>query len=429
MAAFTHPPVQILKETAKVARAVAVTLVRIVLCAIPRSSSVWVFGSSRGCKYGDNSMYFFRYCQRETNRCCIWLSRSDAIVRQLREEGLRAYQAHGIRGIYYGLRAQWHIVDVDSSDTSRVTSEGALLLNLWHGIPLKDIRRFSSGVRSGVGRGWIADFILHYRCAADRRYLVHPNRIQTPELVKAFHLRPENILLANLPRNVALEPGFKREEYLLGGTCRELDELGEALRPFGKVVGYFPTWRDEGQDLFLGMLAPEELRELNDFLQEHGIVLLTKWHRCSFAEYQQPGVSRTAQSIDSVLAQCSNIISLPFHTDLNSVLPQVDLLVTDYSSALFDFLLSDRPQLFYPYDLETYRQQWGFLFPYEQTMPGPIVRSGRELQAELKAFSEDPAGYGTRWQAARARLRDLVFETRESSARIVACMEEITSIR
>jgi|GEM_PF-3218364 len=410
-------------------RHLLVSIAKALLGLIPRDSSIWVFGGSLGRKYGDNAMYFFRYCQRETTRKCIWLTRSDEVLAKLRGAGFRAYRANSLGGLYYGLRARWHIFDVCVDDTHRITAQGALLLNLWHGIPLKDIRRIKGNTVGNLGSGPLARFILRHRHPVERTYLVHPNRFQIPELLDTFFLRAENVILANLPRNVVFEAGFRAREYWLEETMGEIDRLKERLSPFRKVIGYFPTWRDQGQDLFLGMRTPEELRQLDDFLRAHGIVLITKWHGCSFAQYQHAGASQTAESIDAILGQCASIVSLPFHTDLNSVLPQVDLLITDYSSVLFDFLLSNRPQLFYPYDLEDYRKAWGFLLPYEQTMPGTIVRSGEALHEELKAFIEDPAGYAERGQSARERLRTLVFETPEGSARIVACMGEITSTR
>ena len=50
--------------------------------------------------------------------------------------------------------------------------------------------------------------------------------------------------------------------------------------------------------------------------------------------------------------------------DVNSFLPFVDVLITDYSALYHDFLLLDRPILFVPYDYEEFEQQNGFLYDY-----------------------------------------------------------------
>src|SRR5690606_37410491 len=119
-------------------------------------------------------------------------------------------------------------------------------------IPLKDIRRIK-GSPPAINQGWITAFMTRYHHQIDRHYLVHPNRLQIPELLDTFYLRAENVIPANLPRNVAFEADFRPEEYLLQETIGEIGRLKESFRSFRMVIGYFPTWRDEGQDLFLGM--------------------------------------------------------------------------------------------------------------------------------------------------------------------------------
>jgi CDP-glycerol glycerophosphotransferase (TagB/SpsB family) len=67
------------------------------------------------------------------------------------------------------------------------------------------------------------------------------------------------------------------------------------------------------------------------------------------------------------------------HVDVRDLMFAVDLLVTDYSSIMFDFALLRRPMLFYAYDLEEYVGARDFYEPYEAFVPGRIVRSFDEL--------------------------------------------------
>jgi CDP-glycerol glycerophosphotransferase (TagB/SpsB family) len=65
--------------------------------------------------------------------------------------------------------------------------------------------------------------------------------------------------------------------------------------------------------------------------------------------------------------------------DTNDLLLVVDLLITDYSSVIYEFSTLNRPMLFFAYDLETYAAERGFYEPYEGFVPGRIVRTSEEL--------------------------------------------------
>ncbi|SMP67508.1 CDP-glycerol glycerophosphotransferase family protein [Anoxynatronum buryatiense] len=73
--------------------------------------------------------------------------------------------------------------------------------------------------------------------------------------------------------------------------------------------------------------------------------------------------------------------SLDFYEILNAF----DMLITDYSSVYFDFLLLDRPLIFTPVDIAEYQQKRGFLLePYDVWAPGAKVTSQSELMIEMK---------------------------------------------
>ena len=65
--------------------------------------------------------------------------------------------------------------------------------------------------------------------------------------------------------------------------------------------------------------------------------------------------------------------------DVNDLLFSVDLLITDYSSIVFEFSVLNRPMVFFAYDLDEYIAERDFYVPFDEFVPGPIVRTFPEL--------------------------------------------------
>ncbi|MEM8201763.1 CDP-glycerol glycerophosphotransferase family protein, partial [Morganella morganii] len=69
--------------------------------------------------------------------------------------------------------------------------------------------------------------------------------------------------------------------------------------------------------------------------------------------------------------------------EIMDVMPHFDLLITDYSSIYFDFLLLNKPIIFLPYDIETYQSQVGLNFDYNFSTPGPKPKTQNEFIHEI----------------------------------------------
>jgi CDP-glycerol glycerophosphotransferase len=100
------------------------------------------------------------------------------------------------------------------------------------------------------------------------------------------------------------------------------------------------------------------------------------------------------------------------------LLAAADVLVTDYSALAFDFALTDRPMLFFTYDLDTYRDDIrGFYIDFEADAPGPLVRTADELAQALRALDGVPSEYAERYRAWRERFCEL--DDGRASARLI----------
>jgi CDP-glycerol glycerophosphotransferase len=134
------------------------------------------------------------------------------------------------------------------------------------------------------------------------------------------------------------------------------------------AVLYAPTWRD---DLVFDHTGDQDFEvpiDLGAFAERLGAdhVLLTRLHSMVAGRIAIPAgapvvdVSDRAESAELYLA--------------------ADMLVTDYSSAMFDFAVTGKPMVFFTYDLEHYRDDVrGFYFDLAEVAPGPLVVTSEEV--------------------------------------------------
>ena len=74
--------------------------------------------------------------------------------------------------------------------------------------------------------------------------------------------------------------------------------------------------------------------------------------------------------------------------DIASLLMVSDICISDYSSLVFEYSLMERPMIFLAYDLEEYYDDRGFYYPYEEMMPGPIVKTTEEVIERLQHLED-----------------------------------------
>lgn len=169
--------------------------------------------------------------------------------------------------------------------------------------------------------------------------------------------------------------GIPRTDVFFGEA--RLERTRDAVRDrYGlhdgrRVILYAPTFRGDSvtdaratDDLDLGVLRAT----LGD---DH--VLLVRLH---------PFIrSRTVIGPD--LAGFA--IDVSDHPDINELMLVSDVLVTDYSSAIFEYALLSRPMVFFAPDYEAYEAERGFYFDYRTGVPGPIFETSEALAAYLRA--------------------------------------------
>jgi CDP-glycerol glycerophosphotransferase len=272
-----------------------------------------------------------------------------------------------------------YIVSNDDMQPEFRKRDGQVYLQTWHGTPLKKIG-------FDIGKPQFASGTAYFgHLAADVAkwdLLLSQNPFSTPILRRAFRFGGE-ICEYGYPRNDALSRG-----------CESAARLRERLCiPNGKrVVLYAPTWRDNqyyASGRYRFDLRLDTDRAAQALGRDH--VLLIRGHHHLANDVRagsRPDFAR-------------NVTAYPDITDLFAI---TDVLITDYSSVMFDFAVTGRPMLFFTYDLASYRDQLrGFYFDFEAEAPGPLLATSDEVLAAVADADDIAAGYRDSYRAFAAK--------------------------
>ena len=340
---------------------------RSVARAVPRESGLVAFGSVRN-RLADNSAYLFLHMAQANDIRCVWIGGSPEVISKLRAEGLDARRRWSPGGLWAALRASIYVYSFAPADINVLLSDGAVTVNLWHGVGVKRIERDRG---SPWDRMYAAgDRSLTARVFADDRRPCDWLLSTSPEM-SAYFTRPFGISIDR-----CIEVGYPRNDHLAAGTTPPsalIDRpLYDALREKELVVGYFPTWRYDSYSA-LPEGAPD-LDEIAQLVGEQGGVVLFKPHHQSG---MPPGTSES-------------LVLLPADADLNAYLGLCDVLVTDYSSVAADFLFLNRPIVIFAPDLDGDLAAGRFSIDPIEHQPGLLVRTTEELYALLREARSIP---------------------------------------
>ncbi|MFF3262347.1 CDP-glycerol glycerophosphotransferase family protein [Streptomyces sp. NPDC002932] len=275
----------------------------------------------------------------------------------------------GSREWYEALaRSRYVVVNTAVGDWF-VTRPGQRVVQTWHGTPLKKIGKDLLGSPQS-SPAYIAGLPHSYR---QFDFVVSPNAYTTEIMRRAYSIESD-MLESGYPRNDAFHAPDRDER-----AARVRERLG--LPEGKKVVLYAPTWREDQKhasnlyklDLRIDLAAAQA--ELG-----HDHVLLFRKH--PRVHDNVPGAGR------------GFVWDVTRYPDIADLYLVADVLITDYSSALFDFAHSGKPMLFFTYDLEHYRDSLrGLYFDFTIRAPGPLLKTSEELVKALRDVDAVEAEY------------------------------------
>ncbi|EFA5380288.1 hypothetical protein EYW99_23430, partial [Escherichia coli] len=169
-------------------------------------------------------------------------------------------------------------------------------------------------------------------------------------------------LFLGQPRNdtILAESG----ECKIDLTISSLGSFSEKEFFQSKKILYCPTWRNYAKTRFFPFTDFDPI-ELNRFLEQKNIIIFTREH--PYYKFEKP---RGIENIKRIVPLNADVLP-----DVTPYLSCFDLMITDYSSIFIDFMITEKPVAFIPYDLEKYEKLVGFSKPYKEITSGKYIHS------------------------------------------------------
>ena len=344
---------------------------------MPRDYKLCVFGAWLGERFADNSKQLFIEAQRRDDIRAVWISKEDSVIEERRSLGYEAYKWNSLKAVWLQLRAKYAVVSNGISDLQHTYLGNAVIIDLWHGIPLKKVcydNKYEKDWDSPKQK--FRDKLIDVPLG--KMYFVATSDTFVEIYQSAFRRKKEQILCLGQPRSDIFFEEEKPEPYFKDK----------------KIILYCPTHRKEGKEI-IPVSELFDLDRLEQFLEQNDYYFIIKKHFYHRVEREN-------------LTGYSRIIDITNDEyDIQRLTMESAAMITDYSSIYIDYLLLDKPMLFYCYDYEKYlAEDREMYFEYEDVTPGVKARNFDELLCELEKMAESAENYE---KAERERVKDIFY--------------------
>lgn len=304
-----------------------------------------MFESMWGSKYSCNPRYLYEYIdENHPDYECVWSLNDEDLP--IKGNGIRV-RRNGLKYFYYLATSKYLVDNVNYDDF--IKRKGQIYIQTMHGTPLKTL-----------GLDVPNDFPS---LESKEKFIERCNRWD--------YITVQSDFVANISRRCHafkkefLKYGYPRTDILY--TKNNEKDITEIKKKLGlptdkKVILYAPTWRLKNQfDLKL------DLDSFRKSLSDE-YVLVLRLHHYSANGWKQP-------------KQDDFIYDLTNYDSIEELYLISDILITDYSSVMFDYAVLDRPIILFTYDLDIYRDKLrGLYVDIEENRPGPMLFTSDEVE-------------------------------------------------
>lgn len=333
---------------------------------VPKNDRLLVFGSHSGKLIG-NPKYLLKYVSREfPDYTCVFCYKP-AYASGFERTNVVGVDKNSFRAAWYVLRARYIFVSGGWSDVSKDHFIGRFrVINLWHGDPIKQVGfSVEGGAFSQPGlTSRILRSFFRYQYGKTHFFLTK-GELFVPILSAGF--ATESVRVLGYPVNDLFFDG-----KFLDSVNQKFSEYAD----YDKVFLYAPTYREGGFDPF----SKSSLLKLNAALKERNWLLIIKMHPFS----------------NPLKMDCSHIVDVTREEyDFQELMSVSDVLISDYSGAISDFMVQQKPVILYLFDEQEYESvSRNLALDVKRLLPGPVAQNTTELIrviSSIDSFVADPS--------------------------------------
>lgn len=321
-----------------------------------------VFATNRTHQLNDNFKFIYREMKSQS------LDYHYVFLLKEMEKGLKGkvcYFLHLIRATYYLATSEFFIIDDFYFPVYVVKlRQGTEVIQTWHACGA--FKKFGYSILDktyGADNNYVKYIPIHKNYS----HVVVSSKEVVPYYAEAFNMSEERIRPIGIPRtdlffDEQLKEEAKNRVYTMYPMFKDK-----------RIILYAPTFRGATRTTMHSSI-PFDLKQVVKSLDEDTLFVL-KMH---------PFVSK--QEEWSVFPQ---VVDATGDVEVNDLLLVADVLISDYSSLVFEYALLERPMIFYAHDRQTYTKERDFYYEYESFVPGPIVETTEALIQQLQAPTAD----------------------------------------
>lgn len=354
-------------EPRSIVKKLAISLYKLFLKTLPVDKRLIFFESNVGKNYAGNPKYVYQEMVKrglDKKYRCVWSLEDTSI-----EIPGNAKKVERTRLSYLYAMARAKVLVSDTRLPSFIEKRpGTTYFQLWHGTPLKklamdmDVLVMSEGLSLPEYKRLFQENINTWD------YLISQSHYTTEKFKSCFNFKKP-----------ILEIGFPRNDVLFQKNNKE--NIKALKNKYGlphdkKIILYAPTWRDDefyenGKYKFSTEL---DFDRLNEELSDTHIILV-KMHYLVKDPKRWDDHTGFIYKADQAW-------------DIQELYLISDIMITDYSSVMFDYALLKRPMIIYAPDYQYYKDNLrGFYFNIFEEFPGPVLKETKDLIKSIEDYN------------------------------------------
>lgn len=345
---------------------------------LPVDKNLILFESGIGKQFADSPKYIYEeLLKRDNKHKKVWVYNGNLPVKGKNTKLIKRLSPE----YYYYLARAGYWINNQNFPTYMSKRKETTYIQTWHGTPLKKMLFDIENIQ-GRDEGY-----LNRVHAATKTwdYLISPSQYASTAFRSAFKYEGE-ILETGYPRNDLF---YKEEAPVIAESVSDKLKIPKGK----KVILYAPTFRDNQtskNNKFVFELK-FDLERMKQALGDEYILLL-RMHVVISNNLSIPS------EFEDFVMNVSN------YSDIQELYLISDILITDYSSVMFDYANTARPILYYTYDLEDYRDNIrGFYMDFDKEAPGPFLKTTEELIDSITNINEINSEYKERYRLFREK--------------------------